>query len=52
MSLQIGNKLGGFHHQAIRRLMGRMPQWNEDIKWMYLPLEEAMSEVVMLEVET
>ena len=49
---RIGNTLGRFHYWVVRRLTGRMPQWNLARKWWHPPLEEAMSEVGIQEVYT
>ena len=48
MSTRIGKTLGGFQH----RLKGRITQRNGDGTWTYPPLEEAMVEEGMQEVET
>ena len=49
--LCIEKTLGCFHYWVIRHLTGQMSQWNRDRTWSYPPLEEALSEAVMQEVE-
>ena len=48
----IGRVLGGFHHRVDRRLRGRQPRIGQGGGWVYLPLEEEMSEAGLNEVET
>ena len=52
MSPWIGKALGGFHHQLIRRLMGRMPHPSGDGVLTYPPLGEATEEAGLQEIET
>ena len=51
MALRIGNVLGGFHHRMARKLKGRQPQRRKDGVWVYPPLEDAMAEAGLQEVE-
>ena len=48
----IGAVLGKFHHRAANRLTGRQPCRGQDGVWFYLPLEDAITEAVLQEVET
>ena len=52
MTPHIGRVLGGFHHRVNHRLMGKQPWQGRDIVWVYPPLEDAMEEEVLKEVET
>ena len=44
--------LGEFYHRATRRLMRRQPRKDQDRGWFYPPLEDAMAEADLQEVET
>ena len=48
----IGRLLGGFHHKVARRLTGRQPRLRRDGLWIYPPLEDAIAEEGLQEVET
>ena len=48
----IGRLLGGFHHKVARRLTGRQPRLGRDGLWIYPPLEDAIVEAGLHEVET
>ena len=52
MTLCIGRVLGGLHQRVARRLTERQPMKVRYGGWVYLPLENAMAEVVLIEVET
>ena len=52
MTLCMGRILGGFHHRVARSLKGRQPWRGRDRVWVYLPLEDAMAEAGLQEVET
>ena len=43
---------GRFHHRVVRKLMGRHPHRVRNAVWFYTPLEYAMAEVGLKEVET
>ena len=47
----IGRVLGGFHHRVDHRLTGRQTQRGRDGGWVYTPMEDAMEEAGLLEVE-
>ena len=49
---RIERVLGGFYNKVTRRLMGRQPRRVRDGVWIYPPLEDAMAEAEMYEVET
>ena len=51
ISPRIVRKMGGFHHKVVRRLTRRQPRRKMDGTWVHLPLEEAMSEAGIHEVE-
>ena len=44
--------LGSFHHRVAHRLTGRKTQKGRDGVWFYPPLEDAMAEAGLQEVET
>ena len=44
--------LGGFHHRVDRRLIGSQPRQGRDGMWTYSPLEDAMVEAGLQEVDT
>ena len=44
--------LGGFHHKVARRLTGRQHRLGRDGLWIYPPLEDAIAEAGLQEVET
>ena len=44
--------LGEFYHRVTHRLMRRQPQKDQDGGWVYPPLEDAMAEAGLQEVET
>ena len=44
--------LGVFHQRMARRLMGRQPWKGWDGGWIYPPMEDAMAEAGLEEVET
>ena len=46
-----GRVLGGFHHRVARTLTGRQPWRGRNGIWVYPPLEEAMVELVLQEVD-
>ena len=52
MNPHIGRVLGGFHHRVDRRLTGRQTWQGRDGVWTYPPLEDAMAEAGLQEVET
>ena len=52
MSPCIGRMLVGFHHRVVSRLTGQHTRSRTDGMWVLLPLEEAMMEVDVQEVET
>ena len=52
MTSHPGRVLGGFHHRVARRLAGRKNMIGRDGVWVYPPLEGAMAESVLQEVET
>ena len=52
MTPRIGRVLGGFHHKVARRLTGRQPRLGRDGLWIYHPLEDAISEAGLKEMET
>ena len=52
MTICIGWVLGRFHHKVARRMMGRQDSRRQDGGWMYPLLENVMTEVGLLEVET
>ena len=52
MSPLIGRKLGRFHHQLIRQMMGKQPIWKVGESWVYPSLAAEMVEAVLEEVET
>ena len=52
MNPHIGRALGGFHHRVVHRLTGRQPRKGRDEVWTYPPLEDAMAEAGIHEVET
>ena len=43
---------GGFHHRVDLRLTGRQPWKGRDGGWVYPPMEDAMAEVGLQELET
>ena len=47
-----GRVLGGFHYRVDCRLTGRQPRRGKDDVWIYPPLEDAMAEAGLQEVET
>ena len=48
----IGRVLVGFQHRVARKLMGRQPWRGRDGVWVYPPLEDAMAEAGLQDVET
>ena len=48
----VGRTSAGFRHRVARRLLRRQPQRGLDGTWEYPPLEEAMAEAGMQEVNT
>ena len=52
MSLRLRKTLGGFHNRVVQRLTVRMPQQNLDRTCKYPPLEGAIAESGVQEVET
>ena len=52
MTPHIGKALGGFHHRMAFRMTGQKLQRGVDGRWVYPPLEEAMEEEGLQEVET
>ena len=52
MTPYIGRVLGGFHHRLAHRLTGRQPWRGRDGVWIYPPLEDAMAEAGLQEVDT
>ena len=52
MTPRIGRVWGGFDHRVDHSLMGRQPWRGQDVVWVYPPLEEAMVEAELQEVET
>ena len=48
----IGNTLGGFHHRVYHRLSVMSPRRGTTGMWVYPPLDAAMMEVFLEEVET
>ena len=44
---QFKKSLGGFHHQAIRRMAGMVPKRQRYGTWVYTPIEAALEMVVM-----
>ena len=44
--------LGGFHHRVTHRLMGKQLQRGRDGGWFYPPMQDAMMEADLQEVET
>ena len=52
MTPRIRRLLGGFHHRVARRLTGRKYQISKNGVWVYPPLEDAMEEAGLQEVET
>ena len=52
MSPQIGKTLGGFHHRVALGLKKMQPNRNGLSRWIYPPLDTAMKEVGLEEVET
>ena len=48
----IGRLLGGFHHKVARRMTGKQPRLGRDSLWIYPPLEEAIAEAGLQELET
>ena len=44
--------LGGFDHRVVRMLTGRQPCKGRDRGWFYAPLEDAVAEAGLQEVET
>ena len=44
--------LGGFYHRLDRILTGPQPRKGWDRDWVYLPLEDAMAEAGLQEVDT
>ena len=52
MTPRIGRVLGGFRNRVARRMTGQQPWKGRDSGWVYPPLEEAMVEVVLQEVDT
>ena len=51
MTPRIGKTLGGFHHRVAGRLEGIQPRQDTGGRWVYLPLDAAMAEVGLEEVE-
>ena len=47
MYLHIERNMGGLHHKLVCRLTGWQPMRRTDVTWVYLPLVEAMAEVVI-----
>ena len=52
MTPYIGRVLGVFHHRLAHRLTGRQPWRGRDGVWIYPPLEDAMAEAGLQEVDT
>ena len=52
MTLRIGIILGILHHRVAHKIMGRQPQRVRKILWVYPPLEDAMAEAGLQEVDT
>ena len=52
MRLRMGRELGRFHHRVACRMTGQLPRRGREGRWIYLPLEEAMEESGLQEVET
>ena len=52
MTPRMGRTLGGFQHRVDRQISGRQPQLLQDGSWEYPPLEEAMWEAGLQEVES
>ena len=52
MTICIGRVLGGFHNMVDQRLIGRQHWIGRDGTWIYPPLEDAMAEAGLQEVET
>ena len=44
--------LGGFHHRVARRLTEQQPWKGQDRVWFYPPIEDAMLEVGLQDLET
>ena len=51
ISPRIGRILGGYRHQVVRRMMRQKSRQQVDGSWVYPPLDTAMVEVVLEEVE-
>ena len=52
MTLNIGRVWGGFHYRVAHSMTGRKPRRVRDGGWEYTPLEEAMAEAGLQEVDT
>ena len=52
MTPHMGSILGGFLHRVVHRMTGRQPQRGRDGVRVYLPLEDAMAETGLQEVNT
>ena len=52
MKLRIWRVLGGFHHRVARGMTRRQTWRGQDGVWLYPPLEDAMVEAELLELET
>ena len=48
----MGQALGCFQDQVVRRLKGRLPQWRLDKKWEYTSAEAARTEARFEPMET
>ena len=49
---RVGGVLGGFHHRVARRITRRQPLKCRDGVLIYPPLEDAMAELALQELET
>ena len=52
MTPHIRMVLGRLHHRVAYRMMGRQSWIGQDIGWVHTPLEDAMAEEGLLEMET
>ena len=52
MTLRIERVLDGFHYRVAHRMTGQQPRRGRDGGWLYPPMEEAMAEAGLQEVET
>ena len=52
MTPHIVRVLGGFYHRVVCRLTGSQPWRGRDEVWLYRPLEDAMVEAELQEVDT